>query len=124
MTSHLHMLLSVMYFLILPLGGPTVTNFYSYTQCLHKQTRLLFAKKLNHIRESIIIIFSIICYYRVYKNAIKPTNMSDLDSPDSFLQRVVELEAEAILLGGSLNQLACTKQDSAHPVVRFGGLID
>lgn len=50
--------------------------------------------------------------------------MSDLDSPDGFIQWVVEFEAEAILLGGSLNQLTCTKQDGAHPVVRFGGLID
>lgn len=50
--------------------------------------------------------------------------MSDLDSPDGFVQRVVELEAEAVFLGGSLNQLACTEQDGAHPVVRFGGLID
>lgn len=50
--------------------------------------------------------------------------MSDLDSPDGFVQRVEKLEAESILLGGSLNQLACTEQDGAHPVVYFGGLID
>lgn len=50
--------------------------------------------------------------------------MCDLDSPDGFVQWVIELEAEAVLLGGSLNQLACTEQDGAHPVVRFGGLID
>lgn len=52
------------------------------------------------------------------------SNMSDLDSPDGFIQRVVEFEAEAVFLGGSLNQLACTKQDSAHPVIRFGSLVD
>ena len=50
--------------------------------------------------------------------------MSDLDSPDGFVKWVVELEAEAVLLRRSLNQLACTEQDGAHPVVRFGGLID
>ena len=50
--------------------------------------------------------------------------MSDLDSPDGFVQWVVELEAEAVLLGRSLDQLARTEQDGAHPVVRFGGLID
>lgn len=52
------------------------------------------------------------------------TTMSDLHSPDGFVKRVVELEAEAILLGGSLDQLACAEQDCAHPVVCFGGLID
>lgn len=50
--------------------------------------------------------------------------MSDLDSPDGFVQWVVELEAEAVLFGGSLNQLACAEQDGSHPVVHFGGLID
>lgn len=50
--------------------------------------------------------------------------MSDLESPDGFVQRVIELEAEAVLLGGSLNQLARAEQDGAHPVVRLGGLID
>lgn len=74
------------------------------------------------IIETVIILFRSYC--RVYKNASKPTNMSDLDSPDSFLQWVVELETEAILFRRPLNQLACTKQDSAHPVIRLGGLID
>ena len=50
--------------------------------------------------------------------------VSDLDGPDGFLQWVVELEAEAILLGGSLNQLACSEQNGAHPVICFGSLID
>lgn len=50
--------------------------------------------------------------------------MSDLDGPDGFIQRVVEFEAEAVLLGGSLNQLARTEQDGAHPVIRFRGLVD
>lgn len=50
--------------------------------------------------------------------------MSDLESPDGFVQWVIELEAEAVLFGRSLNQLASTEQDGAHPVVRFGGLID
>lgn len=49
--------------------------------------------------------------------------MSDLDSPDGFLQWVVELEAETVLLGGSFDQFACAEQDGAHPVVRFGCLI-
>lgn len=50
--------------------------------------------------------------------------MSDLDSPDGFVQWVIELEAEAILLGRSLDQLACAEQDGAHPVVCFGGLVN
>lgn len=52
------------------------------------------------------------------------SRLTDLDSPDGFIQRVVEFKAEAILLGWSLNQLACTQQDRAHPVIRFGGLVD
>lgn len=55
---------------------------------------------------------------------INATNMSDLHSPDGFVQWVVELEAEAVFLGGSLNQLARTEEDSAHPVICFGCLID
>ena len=36
--------------------------------------------------------------------------------PDALLQRVVQLEAEAILLTGSLNQVTAGQQDSANPV--------
>lgn len=65
-----------------------------------------------------------ICNHWVDENSSRPINMSDLDSPYGFVQWVVELEAEAIFFGRSLNQLACTKQDSAHPVVCFRSLID
>lgn len=37
------------------------------------------------------------------------TNISDLDRPDRFVQWVVELKTEAVLLRGSLNQLAGIK---------------
>jgi len=47
-----------------------------------------------------------------------------LDGPDGLVQRVVELEAEAVLLGGPLDQLAGVEEDGAHPVVRLGGLVD
>lgn len=51
-------------------------------------------------------------------------NLSDLYSPDGFLQRVEELEAEAILLRGSLNKLARIEKNGAHPVICFRSLID
>lgn len=50
--------------------------------------------------------------------------VSDLDSPDGLVHGVVELEAEAILLGRPLYQLAGVEQDGAHPVVCLRGLID
>lgn len=50
--------------------------------------------------------------------------MSDLDRPNGLVQWMVKLEAEAILLRGPLDDLAGTQQDSANPVVSFGGLID
>lgn len=57
-------------------------------------------------------------------SVIDERSVSDLNSPDGLVQRVVELEAEAVLLGGPLNQLARVEQEGAHPVVRFRGLID
>ena len=51
-------------------------------------------------------------------------DVSNLDCPDRFFKWMVKLEAEAILLGRSLNQLACTEKNRAHPVIRFGGLIN
>lgn len=67
---------------------------------------------------------SINWFYWDFNNTSTPANISDLDSPDRFVQWVVELKTEAVFLRGSLNQLAGIKQDGANPVVRFGSLID
>lgn len=67
---------------------------------------------------------SINWFYWAFNNDSMPANISDLDSPDRFVQWVVELKTEAVFLRGSLNQLAGIKQDGANPVVRFGSLID
>lgn len=47
--------------------------------------------------------------YWAFNNHSTPANISDLDSPDRFVQWVVELKTEAVLLRGSLNQLAGIK---------------
>ena len=57
-------------------------------------------------------------------SVIDERSVADLNSPEGLVQRVVELEAEAVLLGGPLNQLARVEQEGAHRVVRFRGLID
>lgn len=49
---------------------------------------------------------------------------SDLDGPDRLFQRVEELEAEAVLLGGPLDQLTGVEQHRPHPLAIFVGLID
>ena len=47
-----------------------------------------------------------------------------LHSPDGLVQRVEELEAEAVLLGGPLDELAAVQQDRAHPLAHLGCLVD
>lgn len=47
-----------------------------------------------------------------------------LDSPDGLLQWVKELEAEAVLLWGPLNELAGIEQHCSHPLAIFVGFID
>lgn len=47
-----------------------------------------------------------------------------LDGPDGLFKWVEELEAEAILLGGSLDELAGVEQDSPDPLAVLIGLID
>lgn len=47
-----------------------------------------------------------------------------LDGPDGLLKRVEELEAETVLLGGSLDELAGVEQDSPDPLAVLIGLID
>ena len=49
---------------------------------------------------------------------------SDLDGPDGLLQRVEELEAEAVLLGGPLDQLAGVEQHRSHPLAVFVGFVN
>lgn len=49
---------------------------------------------------------------------------SDLYGPDGLLQRVEELEAETVLLRGSLNELAGIKQHCSHPLAILVGFID
>lgn len=49
---------------------------------------------------------------------------SDLDSPDGLLKRVEELEAEAVLLGGPLDQLAGIEQHCPHPLSVFVSFIN
>lgn len=49
---------------------------------------------------------------------------SDLDGPDGLLQRVEELEAEAVLLGGPLDELAGIEQHRSNPLAVFVGLVD
>ncbi len=49
---------------------------------------------------------------------------SDLDSPDGLLKRVEELEAEAVLLGGPLDELAGVEQHRSHPLAVFMGFIN
>lgn len=49
---------------------------------------------------------------------------SDLDGPDGLLQRVEELEAEAVLLGGPLDELAGIEQHRSNPLAIFVGLVD
>lgn len=44
-----------------------------------------------------------------------------LGGPDGLLQWVEKLEAEAVLLGGALYQLAGVEQDGAHPVTTLWG---
>lgn len=56
-----------------------------------------------------------ILYLKVY---------SDLDGPDRLLQRVEELEAEAVLLRGPLNELAGVEQHRSNPLAVFVGFID
>lgn len=50
--------------------------------------------------------------------------LSDLDGPDGLLQRVEELEAEAILLRGPLDELAGVEQHRSHPLAVFVGFVD
>lgn len=52
---------------------------------------------------------SINSLYWAFNNHSTRANISDLDSPDRFVQWVVELKTEAVLLRGSLNQLAGIK---------------
>lgn len=47
-----------------------------------------------------------------------------LYGPDGLLQRVEELEAEAVLLGGPLDQLARVEQHRSHPLAVFVGFVD
>lgn len=49
---------------------------------------------------------------------------SDLYGPDGLLQRVEELKAEAVLLGGPLDQLARIEQHRSHPLAVFVGFVD
>lgn len=49
---------------------------------------------------------------------------SDLDSPNGLFQRVEELEAEAVLLRGPLDELAGIEQHRSHPLAIFMGFID
>lgn len=49
---------------------------------------------------------------------------SDLHGPDGLLQWVEELKAEAVLLGGPLDQLAGVQQHRPHPLTVFVGFID
>lgn len=49
---------------------------------------------------------------------------SDLYGPDGLLQRVEELKAEAVLLGGPFDQLARVEQDRSHPLAVFVGFVD
>lgn len=49
---------------------------------------------------------------------------SDLDGPDGLLQWVEELEAEAVLLRGPLDELAGVEQHRSHPLAVFVGFID
>jgi len=49
---------------------------------------------------------------------------ADLDSPDGLLQWVKELEAEAVLLGRPLDQLAGVEQHRSHPLSVFVSFID
>lgn len=49
---------------------------------------------------------------------------TDLDSPDGLLQRVEELEAEAVLLGRPLDQLAGVEQHRSHPLAVLVGFVD
>lgn len=47
-----------------------------------------------------------------------------LHGPDGLVQRVEELEAEAVLLGGPLDELAAVQQDGAHPLAHLGRLVN
>lgn len=47
-----------------------------------------------------------------------------LHGPHGLVQRVEELEAEAVLLGGPLDELTAVQQDGAHPLAHRGGLVD
>lgn len=49
---------------------------------------------------------------------------TDLDGPDGLLQRVEELEAEAVLLGGPLNELTGVEEHRSHPLAVLVGLVD
>lgn len=49
---------------------------------------------------------------------------SDLYGPDGLLQRVEELKAEAVLLGGPFDQLARVEQNRSHPLAVFVGFVD
>lgn len=49
---------------------------------------------------------------------------SDLDGPDGLLQRVEELEAEAVLLGRPLDQLTGVEQHRSHPLAVLVGFVD
>lgn len=49
---------------------------------------------------------------------------ADLDGPDGLLQRVEELEAEAVLLGRPLDQLAGVEKHRSHPLAIFVGFVD
>lgn len=53
-----------------------------------------------------------------------PGGGSDLDGPDGLLQRVEELEAEAVLLGRPLDELAGIEKHRPHPLAIFVGLVD
>lgn len=49
---------------------------------------------------------------------------TDLYGPDGLLQRVEELKAEAVLLGGPFDQLARVEQHRSHPLAVFVGFVD
>ena len=53
-----------------------------------------------------------------------PGGSAYLHSPHRLVQRVEEFEAEAILLGGTLNELAAVQQHRAHPLAHLGRLVN
>lgn len=62
--------------------------------------------------------------HNVLKQPQVSKTCSDLYGPDGLLQRVEELEAETVLLRGSLNELTGIKQHRSHPLAILVGFID